>query len=95
MQADGLSIAKQWKGYGAGEVVVKEGADPAVFCLPADDVKNVPPAAKLKPKDTTGAGDSFAAGYLGKRALGGAPEEAAKTAHGVAGQVIMHPGRNY
>nr|WP_321456047.1 sugar kinase [uncultured Cohaesibacter sp.] len=90
-QADGLSIAKQWKGYGADEVVVKEGADSCIL-FAGDDVKNVPPAAKLKPKDTTGAGDSFAAGYLGKRALGGAPEEAAKTAHGVAGQVIMHPG---
>ncbi|WP_316860408.1 sugar kinase [uncultured Cohaesibacter sp.] len=90
-EADGMAIAKQWKGYGAREVVVKEGASSCIL-LTDDDVKNVPPAAKLKPKDTTGAGDSFAAGYLGKRALGGSQEEAAKTAHGVAGQVIMHPG---
>ena len=90
-EAEGLDIAKQWKGYGAGEVVVKEGASSCLL-FTGEDVKNVPPAAKLKPKDTTGAGDSFAAGYLGQRALGGSQEEAAKTAHGVAGQVIMHPG---
>ncbi len=90
-EADGLAIAKQWKGYGAGEVVVKEGASSCLL-LTGEEVKNVPPTAKLKPKDTTGAGDSFAAGYLGQRALGGSQEEAARTAHGVAGQVIMHPG---
>ncbi len=89
--ADGLAIARQWRDYGASEVVVKEGASSCLL-VTGEEVKNVPPAAKLKPKDTTGAGDSFAAGYLGARALGASQEEAARMAHGVAGQVIMHPG---
>lgn len=89
--SDSLAIAKQWQGFGAKEVIVKEGGSNCLILSDASQI-NVPPAALLKPKDTTGAGDSFAAGYLGSRALGGSQEEAARTAHGVAGQVIMHPG---
>ena len=90
-EASALDIAKLWHALGAAEVIVKEGGSNCLILSDGMQI-NVPPAAMLKPKDTTGAGDSFAAGYLGRRALGGSVEEAARTAHGVAGQVIMHPG---
>ena len=84
-------VASLWKNWGASEVVLKHGA---ANCLIEKDGERwqVAPSATLKPVDTTGAGDSFAAGYLGARLTGDAPDNAAALAHKVAGQVIMHPG---
>ncbi|POC16564.1 PfkB family carbohydrate kinase, partial [Vibrio vulnificus] len=42
--------------------------------------------------DTTAAGDSFSAGYLAKRILGGDCQQAAFAGHTVAGHVIQHRG---
>lgn len=42
--------------------------------------------------DTTAAGDSFAAGYLGRRLLGATPVEAAAFGNRLAGRVIQYPG---
>ena len=89
--AEAQDAARQWQAFGAEEVIVKEGGANCLV-LNEEGAVYIPPAALLKPKDTTGAGDSFAAGYLGRRALGGSREDAARIAHGVAGQVIMHPG---
>jgi 2-dehydro-3-deoxygluconokinase len=42
--------------------------------------------------DTTAAGDSFAAAYLGARLLGATPVESARAGHALAGVVVCHPG---
>lgn len=42
--------------------------------------------------DTTAAGDSFAAGYLGQRLRGAAPAESAAFGNRLAARVIQHPG---
>ena len=91
---DGASIdavADRWLRMGAGEVVVKDGASECLITTKAVRLI-VRPQDILEPVDTTGAGDAFAAGYLGARLQDMPPKKAAMLAHEVAGQVIMHPG---
>ena len=81
------ACAKRIAGYGVAEVVVKDGAKP---CIVLANGRLVPVAPEAVPAivDTTGAGDSFNAGYLAARLAGGTPLEAAELAHRVAGRVI-------
>ncbi|TPG52387.1 sugar kinase [Roseomonas nepalensis] len=76
---------------GVGEVVVKL-AEPGCIVAPAGRETPVPPPAPVKPVDTTGAGDSFAAAYLAARLRGASPEAAALAGHRLAGVVVQHPG---
>ncbi|WP_206201951.1 sugar kinase [Terasakiella sp. SH-1] len=84
-------VCQRWSGFGAEEVVVKDGAN---GCLVVTDLErdHINAPEKLSPVDTTGAGDSFSSGYLGARLQGGSIRQAAEMAHRVAAQVIMHPG---
>lgn len=77
-----------WQGLGAGEVVVKLGAD---GCL-ITGVGIVPPPERLSPRDTSGAGDAFNAGYLAARLDGLDPAEAAVRGHRLAGWTVMRSG---
>lgn len=77
--------------YGVPEVVVKLGAGGALVHADGRTVE-VPVPAQLTPLDTTGAGDSFNAGYLAARLKGASAEEAAREGHRLAGAVIMHRG---
>ncbi|MFO2463076.1 sugar kinase [Pseudomonas sp. 15FMM2] len=76
---------------GLEEVVLKRGADECLmrcggerFAVPAQRVEKV--------VDTTAAGDSFSAAYLASRLKGGTPEQAARSGHQLASQVIQVPG---
>ncbi|MDV7106092.1 sugar kinase [Vibrio sp. TH_r3] len=76
---------------GVSEIVIKRGeeaciivSDNEMFEVPANHIENV--------IDTTAAGDSFSAGYLAKKLLGGNIVESAKAGHLVAGTVIQHSG---
>ncbi|PZQ82813.1 MAG: 2-dehydro-3-deoxygluconokinase [Ancylobacter novellus] len=76
---------------GVPEVVVKDGAEPCT--LWSDGALHTVPAIKVEtPVDTTGAGDSFNAGYLAGRLAGLGPVEAARLGHRVAARVICRPG---
>lgn len=77
--------------YGVSEVVVKTGAGGCVVHAEGRTV-SVPVERALTPLDTTGAGDSFNAGYLAARLGGAAPEAAAVAGHRLAAEVIMHRG---
>ncbi|KQO56378.1 sugar kinase [Sphingomonas sp. Leaf257] len=81
-------VRDRWQGLGAGEVVVKLGAD---GCL-VTGVGIVPPPERLSPRDTSGAGDAFNAGYLGARLDGLNPAEAAVRGHRLAGWTVMRSG---
>lgn len=81
-------VQARWQDGGAGEVVVKLGAD---GCL-LSGVGMVPPPERLKPRDTSGAGDAFNAGYLGARLDGASPAEAALAGHRLAGWTVMRAG---
>lgn len=76
---------------GVSEIVVKLGAEP---CLIVTGQERISVAATKVDKvvDTTAAGDSFSAGYLAKRLIGGTAEQAAQSGHKLAGTVIQYPG---
>jgi len=85
------ACARRVSGYGISEVVVKNGPDQALV-LADGEVSAIPAEQVADPVDTTGAGDSFNAGYLAARLAGAPPVEAARRAHRVAARVIRSHG---
>lgn len=86
-----LQSAEAWIGeltaMGAEEIVLKTGGGP-VFTrqgrLLLDRI--------AQPRDTTGAGDSFNAGYLAARLNGASVFDSVRKAHVLASRVIQYPG---
>ena len=85
------AVAERYLSWGAEEVVVKNGADPA-FVAAKGARGWVAPRPGARSVDPTGAGDSFNGAYLAARAQGATPLEAAENAHGLAAIVIGHKG---
>ena len=85
------AVAERYLSWGAEEVVVKNGAEPA-FVATRESRGWVAPKPGAKSVDPTGAGDSFNGAYLSARAQGASPLEAAAAAHALAAQVIAHRG---
>lgn len=83
--------AKRISGYGVKEIVVKDGGNACVVSVDKE-LFSVAPGAVQDIVDTTGAGDSFNAGYLAARMSNHGPVEAAKLGHHVAGRVIGERG---
>jgi 2-dehydro-3-deoxygluconokinase len=75
----------------APEVLLRHGADPVQIRHRGETGKVRVPAGR-EVVDTTGAGDSFNAGYLAARLLGLDPAPAARQAARLAAEVIRHPG---
>ncbi|CDX44537.1 ketodeoxygluconokinase [Mesorhizobium sp. SOD10] len=74
-----------------GEVVVKNGEQPALIAL--NGASQIVDALHVAaPVDTTGAGDSFNGGYLAARLAGHTPGDAARRAHKVAAAVVQVRG---
>ncbi|MEO8686441.1 MAG: sugar kinase [Devosia sp.] len=83
--------AERYLELGVEEVVVKDGANPALIATASERVKVAPqPGAVVV--DPTGAGDSFNGAYLSARLAGKSLREAAEAAHRVAGIVIGQRG---
>jgi 2-dehydro-3-deoxygluconokinase len=85
------AVAERYLGWGAEEVVVKNGGEPA-FVAARDSQGWVAPAPGARSVDPTGAGDSFNGAYLAARARGLSPMDAAAAAHATAAIVIGHRG---
>lgn len=83
--------AARWQQWGASEIMVKLGAE---GCLAVSAAHSVLVAATtpVRVLDTTGAGDSFNAGYLEARRRGLSLVAAAAAGHRLAGLVIQHHG---
>jgi 2-dehydro-3-deoxygluconokinase len=84
------AVAERYLSWGAEEVVVKNGAEPAFVA--AKDTQGWVAPKPAKSVDPTGAGDSFNGAYLAARAQGASPLEAAEQAHSLAAIVIGHKG---
>jgi len=89
--ASPAATVERLRTFGIGEVVVKNGASPALVDVEGRS-HEVPVPKVVKPVDTTAAGDAFNAGYLAARLQGRAPADAAREAHVLAAQVIRHRG---
>ncbi len=77
--------------FGVTEIVIKRGGD-ACIVIENGTRCEVAPTPVTNIVDTTAAGDSFSAGYLAKRILGGSGAQSAKAGHDVAGTVIKYRG---
>lgn len=77
----------RWSGHGVGEVVVKHGRSGALTSQGW-----VTGQVVARPLDTTGAGDSFNAGYLAARRRGHNAGRAAALGARLAAEVIRHRG---
>ncbi|HXP97424.1 MAG TPA: sugar kinase [Telmatospirillum sp.] len=85
------AIADRMHGLGVNEVLVKHGAEGCF--ISQDGLRiHVPVRQQVTPVDTTGAGDSFNAGYLSGRLAGIAPVDAADLGGRLAATVICHRG---
>ena len=85
------TTAHRYTASGVPEVVVKCG-DAGCIVLAEGTFHKVPVPARIKPVDTTAAGDAFNAGYLAARLRGYPPLRAAQMGHRLAGTVIEHMG---
>ncbi len=85
---DADKVAAYWNTLGSEEVLVKAGVK---GCRLPDGAVLAPPE-KLAPVDTSGAGDSFNAGYLASRLRGHGAREAAFAGHRLAGWTILRAG---
>jgi sugar/nucleoside kinase (ribokinase family)/DNA-binding transcriptional ArsR family regulator len=72
--------------------VVKNGAGSTIVTPPGGAPHAVPVPEAPPARDSTGAGDAFAAGFLAARAHGADPVEAARAGHDLARSVLFSPG---
>ena len=80
----------RYAALGPSEVVVKSGGGPILAQV--DTARLTLDLPRVTPLDTTGAGDSFNAGYLAARLTGQGPEAAIRAAHDLASRVVRHAG---
>ena len=86
-----LHVLDRIAALGPAEVVLKNGArGPIIRHAGTTDHTAMPEAERVV--DTSGAGDSFNAGYLAARLRGDAPMIAATAGHSLASAVIGHHG---
>ena len=80
------------KGFGVEEIVVKRGARCLFSVITGGEQYTVAANKISNVVDTTAAGDSFSAGYLAKRILGGSEETVCFAGPLSGGTVIQYRG---
>lgn len=91
-QKDPEKIADFFFDRGVKSVIIKLGKDGALVCETKDNKVTYPTYSEFKPIDTTGAGDSFCAGFLSGLAQGWSYEQSAKFANAVGTHCILAVG---
>lgn len=89
--ADATDTARRLTALGVGEIVVKDGAAGPLLSV-GGATERLATAPVETVVDTSGAGDSFNAGYIAARLGGAAPRDAALAGHRLAATVIGHHG---
>ncbi|MGL4309274.1 MAG: sugar kinase [Paracoccaceae bacterium] len=85
------ATAARYARAGSAEVVVKNGTAPMVVGR-AGQLHRFEPHIAVTPVDTTGAGDSFNAGYLCARLAGADLATSVTAGQALAARVVQHPG---
>lgn len=85
------TTAARYASAGAAEVVVKNGNGPLALWS-RGRLHDLPAPAPVALVDSTGAGDSFNAGYLAARLAGADPAAAVLAGQRLAALVVQHPG---
>lgn len=86
-----MQVVDRIAGFGPQEVVLKNGARGPMIRAHGTTVQTAM-AAAAQVVDTSGAGDSFNAGYLAARLRGETPLQGAAAGHRLASAVICHHG---
>ena len=79
------------KGWGAGEIIIKQGAQGCSF-LHQDNIINIPAFTVKQVVDTTGAGDLFNAAFIYGLIESNSVPKAAQIANLVASYAVQKPG---
>ncbi|MFP5487065.1 MAG: carbohydrate kinase family protein [Acidimicrobiia bacterium] len=90
-EAAALGLASRLRSPGS-TTIVKDGPRPALVLLDDGTCRSVPPDAVTGVRDTTGAGDAFAAGFLAAWMDGADPVDACRAGHRAAASVLHTPG---
>ena len=88
--AEARALADELRARGARGVAVTRGARGSSAFLPDGEAEQ--PALPVVPRDTTGAGDAYIAGFLMARLAGAGVAEAVAAAARVAARACLHPG---
>lgn len=88
--ADAAATLARYRDWGVPEVAVKAGG--AAVHLWHGQTRRIDDLPRVDPVDTTGAGDSFNAGFLAARLGGAAPADAVRAGHALAARVVQGYG---
>lgn len=88
---DAGGCAQRWLAAGTAIVVVKQGPDGALLATTGER-SPIDTALIERPRDTTGAGDSFNGAFLAALLRGVSAYDAVAAGHRLAATVIAHPG---
>ena len=91
-ETDVEKIVNYFLDLGTSNVIIKLGKDGAYFCEKNGDRYYLPTYRMLEPVDTTGAGDSFCAGFLAGLTQGWDFRQSGKFANAVGAHCIMQVG---
>lgn len=91
-ETEATKIADVFFAMGAKNVIIKMGKDGAYLCEQNGDRYLLPTYSFIKPVDTTGAGDSFCAGFLCGLAQGWNFRQSGRFANAVGTHCIMEIG---
>ncbi len=93
-EEDPNRIADFFFDKGVKTVIIKLGSKGALICESRTERYELPTYRSVKPVDTTGAGDSFCAGFLSGLAMGWDYRQSGKFANAVGTHCIMAIGAN-